>query len=92
MKFSLGQIVATPGAIAAAAASGDSLFTCLARHQSGDWGEVDEHDRKENILSLEDGFRLMSVYTLGTGFSPRVTARPSAFSCPTNTSARVSIL
>jgi hypothetical protein len=34
----------------------------LARHGSGDWGELDEHDRKENQLSLERGFRLLSSY------------------------------
>ena len=65
--FTLGQLVATPGALKAIEASGDSLFTYLSRHQSGDWGEVDEHDRKENELSLEQGFRLMSVYSLSTG-------------------------
>ena len=40
MKFPLGQVVATPGAFAALEASGDSLFTYLARHQSGDWGDL----------------------------------------------------
>ena len=44
--------------------SGNDLSTYMARHQSGDWGEIDAHDRKENELSLEQGFRLMSVYTL----------------------------
>ncbi len=58
--FRLGQLVATPGALAAIGASGDDLSTFLARHQCGDWGDVDEHDRKENQLSLEQGFRLMS--------------------------------
>jgi hypothetical protein len=48
-------------------ASGDSLFTYLSRHQAGDWGEIDSHDRRENVLSLEHGFRLMSVYTLSSG-------------------------
>jgi hypothetical protein len=28
----------------------------------GDWGDVDEHDPNENELSLNEGFRLMSVY------------------------------
>ena len=65
--FTLGQVVATPGALAAIGVSGDDLSIYLARHQSGDWGEVDEHDRKENELSLEQGFRLMSVYSLSTG-------------------------
>ena len=42
-------------------------MTYLSRHESGIWGEIDEHDRKENELSLENGFRLMSVYSLSTG-------------------------
>jgi hypothetical protein len=62
--FTLGQVVATPGALAAIGVSGDDISIYLARHQSGDWGEIDTHDRKENELSLEQGFRLMSVYTL----------------------------
>ena len=65
--FTLGQLVATPGALAAIGVSGDDLSTYLARHQSGDWGEIDAHDRKENQLSLEHSFRLMSVYSLNTG-------------------------
>jgi hypothetical protein len=62
--FILGHVVATPGALAAIGVSGDDLSTYLARHQSGDWGDIDDHDRKENQISLEHGFRLMSVYTL----------------------------
>jgi hypothetical protein len=62
--FTLGQVVATPGALKAIEASGDPLSNYLSRHQSGDWGDVDAQDRKENQLSLEHGFRLMSVYTL----------------------------
>jgi hypothetical protein len=56
--------VATPGAMAAVGVSDDSLSSYLSRHQSGDWGEVDAHDRMENNLALEQGSRLMSVYTL----------------------------
>jgi hypothetical protein len=66
-RFNLGQVVATPGALAELEASGDSLLSYLNRHVTGDWGEVDAHDRKENELSLEHGFRLMSVYTLSSG-------------------------
>jgi hypothetical protein len=62
--FTLGRVVATPGALAAIGISGDDLSIYLARHQSGDWGEVDAHGRKENELSLEHGFLLMSAYTL----------------------------
>ena len=60
-RFNPGQVVATPGALAALEASGESLFDYLTRHLSGDWGDIDAHDRRENQLSLEQGFRLMSV-------------------------------
>lgn len=63
--FTLGRVVATPRALAAIGISGDDISTYLARHQSGDWGNVDADDWNENQLSLEQGFRLMSVYTLG---------------------------
>jgi hypothetical protein len=62
--FTLGRVVATPGALAAIGVSGDDLSTYLARHNSGDWGDVDAHHREENQLSLEQGYRLISVYTL----------------------------
>jgi hypothetical protein len=61
--FTLGQLVATPGALAAIGVSGDDLYTYLARHQSGDWGEIDDHDRKENQISLELGFRFSGTNT-----------------------------
>ena len=38
--FTLGQVVATPGALAAIGVSGDNLSTYIARHQSGDWGDI----------------------------------------------------
>jgi hypothetical protein len=64
LLFTLGQLVATPGALAAIGVSGNDLSTYLVRHKSGDWGEIDTHDWRENQLSLEQGFRLMSVYRL----------------------------
>lgn len=67
IKFSPGSIVATPGALAALEASGADPMAYLVRHIAGDWGDVDEHDRRENELSLQNGFRLLSAYTLKTG-------------------------
>lgn len=43
-RFSLGQVVATPGALRAFAESGESPQAFLDRHASGDWGELDGHD------------------------------------------------
>ena len=67
MKFQSGQIVATPGALDALSASGDDVLDYLERHLAGDWGDLDEHDRRENELSLQHGWRLLSAYTLSTG-------------------------
>ncbi|MGA8490288.1 MAG: hypothetical protein WB711_07690 [Terriglobales bacterium] len=66
-RFLPGHIVATPGALAALETSGEVPFGYLARHINGDWGEVDEHDRCKNELSLIHGFRLLSAYTLRSG-------------------------
>jgi hypothetical protein len=63
-RFPPGRIVATPGALAALAEAGESPDIFLKRHFIGDWGEVDEHDRRENELSIVQGFRLLSSYTL----------------------------
>jgi hypothetical protein len=60
--FDLGQLVATPGALAALEKSGQSPMEFLTRHVTGDWGEIPEDDRKENQFSLEKGFRLLSSY------------------------------
>lgn len=67
-RFNPGQVVATPGALAALEASGDSLLSYLQRHLSGDWGDVAPEDaRDENELSLKNDWRLLSAYTLKSG-------------------------
>jgi hypothetical protein len=60
--FDLGQLVATPGALAALEKSGQTPMEFLSRHVTGDWGNLPEEDKAENQLSLEKGFRLMSSY------------------------------
>jgi hypothetical protein len=64
VKFDVGQIVATPGALAALEQAGQSAFEFLARHASGDWGELSDEDRRENEFSLGHGLRLLSAYRL----------------------------
>ena len=62
--FPLGQTVATPGALHALAAACVMPLELLARHQVGDWGELDAEDRAENELSVRQGFRILSAYRL----------------------------
>jgi pilus assembly protein CpaF len=65
--FPLGQIVATPGALAALEKAGQQPLDFLARHVHGDWGDLCDEDRNENRLSLEQGFRLLSSYRTCAG-------------------------
>ncbi len=60
--FSPGQLVATPGALEALDQSGQSPAFFLAKHLSGDWGEVNEEDWKLNDEALLDGSRILSAY------------------------------
>jgi hypothetical protein len=59
-KFPLGQTVITRNAQNKLHAA--DVLIAMNRHASGDWGDVDEHDRRENELSLTENFRLLSVY------------------------------
>ena len=64
-KFPLGRLVATPNALEHI--PNPDIMTALLRHLTGDWGDVDEHDREENELSLKEGLRLLSVYRSAAG-------------------------
>jgi hypothetical protein len=64
--FEPGQIVATPGALDLAE-QGVNLLAYLKRHLNGDWGEMDEEDKKENNFSLMNGYRLLSAYKTRLG-------------------------
>ena len=59
-KFPLGQLVATPGALANL--SHQDITAALARHLQGDWGDLDPDDRSTNDQALVDGSRLLSAY------------------------------
>jgi hypothetical protein len=61
-KFSLGQLVATPGALKALAEAGQSPAFFLDRHVQGDWGLVNDEDKRLNDQALMDGGRLLSAY------------------------------
>jgi hypothetical protein len=61
----LGRVVATPGALKLLLKAGENPAHYLARHASGDWGDVDKHDRRENERSLKHGWRIVSSYPVG---------------------------
>ena len=46
---------------------GQELVGLLLRNVTGDWGDWDDEDMKENELSVKEGFRILSDYRLETG-------------------------
>ena len=50
-----------------AGALDEDLNSFLARHANGDWGEVNEPDRRANEYALHHGLRVLSSYTLSSG-------------------------
>jgi len=66
-KFPLGRILATPGALAALEASGQTPQEFLHRHATGDWGDVPADDAQANEDGLAGGARLMSRYQTRRG-------------------------
>ncbi len=71
--FSPGRIDGTPDAMEAienayltAAEAGKALTQLVRRHVSGDWGEVDAHDKAINDKAVLTGAHIVSAYTLPT--------------------------
>lgn len=63
-RFALGQIVATPGALALLERTGFSAVAQISRHVHGDWGDCCAEDCATNELSVEQGMRVLGVYRL----------------------------
>ena len=65
--FALGRVVATPGALSALQAAGQSHLPFISRHVSGDWGNLDAHDCAENVTAVYSGQRILSAYVTAKG-------------------------
>jgi hypothetical protein len=57
-RFALGHVVMTPGV----AALGIDVSPYLARHAAGDWGELDNFDKRQNEQAVKEGYRILSAY------------------------------
>jgi hypothetical protein len=66
-KFTIGNMLATPGALESLQAAGQTAQEFLSRHINGDWGCVCPEDAELNDLALQDGSRILSAYLLKTG-------------------------
>ena len=63
----LGRVVATPGALKLLSEASEDLFGYLARHATGDWGELCSFDRRQNEIALREGLRVLSSYEVPAG-------------------------
>jgi hypothetical protein len=63
VRFCLGKVVATPGALTALQSAGERVESRLARHQSGDFGELDSQDVSEQTRPCS----MKTIRTSGSG-------------------------
>jgi hypothetical protein len=60
-KFDVGQVYMTRGA--AAELHQEDVFEAFVRHIDGDWGDLDDFDKRQNEEALQYGSRLLSAYS-----------------------------
>ena len=63
----LGKVVATPGALKLLLEVGKDPFDYVARHATGDWGDLCAFDRRQNEVALREGLRVLSSYPVEEG-------------------------
>jgi hypothetical protein len=62
--FSLGQVVATPGAMNAMTELNVAPLNLIHRHVTGDWDDLGADDQQQNLLAIRSGLRIFSSYEL----------------------------
>jgi len=74
LLFSLGQTVATPGALELLEENGHTPSAFIARHHAGDWGDaLCDEDKRANDAALKDGNR--------SQYATRRSIHPSYLGC-----------
>lgn len=66
MRFHPGVVLISPGAESEFLLSAETPQSLLARHVSGDWGELDEQDCESNERAVPSRGYLLSVYRLSS--------------------------
>ena len=67
-RFRTGQVVMTPGINELVRQGVLNPLPFLRRHLRGDWGDLSEHDRRQNHAALKSGEdRLFSSYPVKPG-------------------------
>lgn len=80
--FALGELVVTPAARQALRQASIPLGELLDRHHRGDWGEVDEIDRRQNELGVRMRLRIRSAYAIPAGTAAEAQSNGPASSLP----------
>jgi hypothetical protein len=63
----LGKVLTTTGALKLLSEIGAHPFEYLARHATGDWGDLCAFDLRQNQIALRDGLRVFSSYEVPAG-------------------------
>ena len=63
--FKLGQVVATPAALAHCEKHGTEALQLIGRHSSGDWGDLCADDVAANVHAIQHDERVLSAYRVG---------------------------
>jgi len=61
-RFPLGDLYITKGIMDLIERQGVDIAPLVTRHLTGDWGDMDSHDRAHNDHALLTGARLLNAY------------------------------
>jgi hypothetical protein len=64
-RFALGRTLITPAARDHLAAHHTGEAALVERHATGDWGDLDVDDARQNDVAVRRGFRILSQYRVG---------------------------
>lgn len=67
VRFPLGGMVATPGALEALEEAGQSPQEFISRHARLEQGELCDEDHRENLFSVDKALRIFSAYKTSAG-------------------------
>ena len=60
----LGQVVATPAALAHCELHGTDALQLIGRHCNGDWGDLGADDVAANVHAIQHDLRVLSAYSV----------------------------
>ncbi len=65
--FPLGNLSATPGALAAIEEAGLNPLVLISRHVRGEYGDLCASERQSNKQTIKEGSRILSAYVIAEG-------------------------